>query len=152
MKVLAGLSTALSSISDVVDQIVPISKRRQVMCIISKLVIAACAYFIWQERNWRLFRLQKRTVAQDCQDCEDSRALSFVFHLQEFHILSFILGIQNGYLRKGRKTKPNRQNRTRNGKAGKDKVKSVEKVVFAQAKRVNLGSAMGWGFKEFCEA
>ncbi|GKF93172.1 hypothetical protein Tco_0279891, partial [Tanacetum coccineum] len=64
MKVLAGLSTALSSISDVVDQIVPISKRRQVMCIISKLVIAACAYFIWQERNWRLFRLQKRTVAQ----------------------------------------------------------------------------------------
>ncbi|GJR22281.1 hypothetical protein Tco_0970808 [Tanacetum coccineum] len=29
----------------------------------------------------------------------------------------------NGYLRKGRKTKPKRQNRTRNGKAGKDKVK-----------------------------
>ncbi|GJW05242.1 hypothetical protein Tco_1564098 [Tanacetum coccineum] len=29
----------------------------------------------------------------------------------------------NGYLRKGQKTKPNRQNRTRNGKAGKDKVK-----------------------------
>ncbi|GJR83550.1 hypothetical protein Tco_0154335 [Tanacetum coccineum] len=64
MKVLAGLSTASSSISDVVDQIVPISKRRQVRCIIAKLVIAACAYFIWQERNWRLFRLQKRTVAQ----------------------------------------------------------------------------------------
>ncbi|GKA80215.1 reverse transcriptase domain-containing protein [Tanacetum coccineum] len=30
----------------------------------------------------------------DCPDCEDSRALSFVFHSQEFHILSFILGIQ----------------------------------------------------------
>ncbi|GJS19557.1 hypothetical protein Tco_0448189 [Tanacetum coccineum] len=29
----------------------------------------------------------------------------------------------NGYLRKGRKTKPKRQNRTRNGKADKDKVK-----------------------------
>ncbi|GJW78968.1 retrovirus-related pol polyprotein from transposon TNT 1-94 [Tanacetum coccineum] len=29
----------------------------------------------------------------------------------------------NGYLRKRRKTKPKRQNRTRNGKAGKDKVK-----------------------------
>ncbi|GKB53590.1 reverse transcriptase domain-containing protein [Tanacetum coccineum] len=29
----------------------------------------------------------------------------------------------NGYLRKGRKTKPNRQNQTRNGKTGKDKVK-----------------------------
>ncbi|GJX53606.1 hypothetical protein Tco_0281975 [Tanacetum coccineum] len=45
-------------------QIVPISKRRQVRCIIARLVIAACAYFIWQERNWRLFRLQKRMVAQ----------------------------------------------------------------------------------------
>ncbi|GJT63284.1 reverse transcriptase domain-containing protein [Tanacetum coccineum] len=32
--------------------------------------------------------------AKDCPDCEDSRALSFVFHPQEFHILSFILGIQ----------------------------------------------------------
>ncbi|GJT26961.1 reverse transcriptase domain-containing protein [Tanacetum coccineum] len=31
---------------------------------------------------------------QDFPDCEDSRALSFVFHSQEFHILSFILGIQ----------------------------------------------------------
>ncbi|GKB59769.1 hypothetical protein Tco_0915955 [Tanacetum coccineum] len=29
-----------------------------------------------------------------CPDCEDSRALSFAFHPQEFHILSFILGIQ----------------------------------------------------------
>ncbi|GKF20238.1 reverse transcriptase domain-containing protein, partial [Tanacetum coccineum] len=30
----------------------------------------------------------------DCLDCEDSRALSFAVHSQEFHILSFILGIQ----------------------------------------------------------
>ncbi|GJZ67128.1 reverse transcriptase domain-containing protein [Tanacetum coccineum] len=30
----------------------------------------------------------------DCPDCEDSRALSFAVHSQEFHILSFILGIQ----------------------------------------------------------
>ncbi|GKA08272.1 reverse transcriptase domain-containing protein [Tanacetum coccineum] len=30
----------------------------------------------------------------DCPDCEDSRALSFTLHPQEFHILSFILGIQ----------------------------------------------------------
>ncbi|GKC26909.1 putative RNA-directed DNA polymerase [Tanacetum coccineum] len=64
IKVLVGLSTASSSIYDIVDQIVPISKQRQVRCIIAKLVISACAYFIWQERNWRLFRLQKRTVAQ----------------------------------------------------------------------------------------
>ncbi|GJV63919.1 reverse transcriptase domain-containing protein [Tanacetum coccineum] len=31
---------------------------------------------------------------KDCPDCEDSRALSFAVHSQEFHILSFILGIQ----------------------------------------------------------
>nr|GEU88152.1 putative ribonuclease H-like domain-containing protein [Tanacetum cinerariifolium] len=30
---------------------------------------------------------------KDCADCEVSRALSFVFHSQELHILSFILGI-----------------------------------------------------------
>ncbi|GJY43768.1 reverse transcriptase domain-containing protein [Tanacetum coccineum] len=31
---------------------------------------------------------------EDCPDCEDSRALSFALHSQEFHILSFILGIR----------------------------------------------------------
>ncbi|GJS39432.1 reverse transcriptase domain-containing protein [Tanacetum coccineum] len=31
---------------------------------------------------------------EDCPDCEDSRARSFTLHSQEFHILSFILGIQ----------------------------------------------------------
>ncbi|GJU41020.1 hypothetical protein Tco_1193977 [Tanacetum coccineum] len=31
---------------------------------------------------------------EDFPDCEDSRARSFVLHSQEFHILSFILGIQ----------------------------------------------------------
>ncbi|GJU43464.1 hypothetical protein Tco_1200730 [Tanacetum coccineum] len=31
---------------------------------------------------------------EDFPDCEDSCALSFIFHPQEFHILSFILGIQ----------------------------------------------------------
>nr|GFB95668.1 reverse transcriptase domain-containing protein [Tanacetum cinerariifolium] len=30
---------------------------------------------------------------KDCPDCDDSRALSFVLHSQELHILSFILGI-----------------------------------------------------------
>ncbi|GJV09989.1 reverse transcriptase domain-containing protein [Tanacetum coccineum] len=34
------------------------------------------------------------TARKDCPDCEDSRALSFIFHSQEFRILSFILGIQ----------------------------------------------------------
>ncbi|GJV01986.1 hypothetical protein Tco_1335555 [Tanacetum coccineum] len=65
--------------------------------------------------------------AWDCPDCEDSRALSFVFHPQEFHILSFILGIQTRqYLSMGdfgtdiQKESQKRPNQARDGK---DKVK-----------------------------
>ncbi|GKD66331.1 reverse transcriptase domain-containing protein [Tanacetum coccineum] len=36
----------------------------------------------------------RKSCLLDCPDCEDSRALSFAVHSQEFHILSFILGIQ----------------------------------------------------------
>ncbi|GJX06195.1 reverse transcriptase domain-containing protein [Tanacetum coccineum] len=38
--------------------------------------------------------LFKICANQDFPDCEDSRARSFTLHPQEFHILSFILGIQ----------------------------------------------------------
>ncbi|GJT28252.1 reverse transcriptase domain-containing protein [Tanacetum coccineum] len=36
---------------------------------------------------------------EDFPDCEDSRALSFIFHSQEFRILSFILGIHLGLVK-----------------------------------------------------
>ncbi|GJR01111.1 hypothetical protein Tco_0524095 [Tanacetum coccineum] len=32
--------------------------------VVAKLVLAASAYFIWQERNWRLYKKNKRTVQQ----------------------------------------------------------------------------------------
>ncbi|GJZ10411.1 hypothetical protein Tco_0545170 [Tanacetum coccineum] len=66
----------------------------------------------------------------DCPDCEDSRALSFVFHPQEFHILSFILGIQtrqylsyvgifgNGYSTKRNKKKAKKQTNPSTGWKG----------------------------------
>ncbi|GKB12442.1 hypothetical protein Tco_0846365, partial [Tanacetum coccineum] len=63
------------------------------------------------------------TIYKDFPDCENSYCSAVS---TEFHI-SALLGIQNGYLRKGRKTKPKRQNRARNGKAGKDTVKSKPK-------------------------
>ncbi|GJY95262.1 pentatricopeptide repeat-containing protein [Tanacetum coccineum] len=44
-----------------------------------------------------------------------------------FAFLGLRAYFRNGYLRKGRKTKPKRQNRARNGKAGKDKSKSKPK-------------------------
>ncbi|GJZ63779.1 hypothetical protein Tco_0620200 [Tanacetum coccineum] len=39
--------------------------------------------------------------------------------LESVKVKCIFLGYWNGYLRKGRKTKPKRQNRTRNGKAWK---------------------------------
>ncbi|GKF32082.1 hypothetical protein Tco_0101880, partial [Tanacetum coccineum] len=42
----------------------PKAKRRTTKIIIVKLVIAASAYFLWHERNWRLFKKSKRTTSQ----------------------------------------------------------------------------------------
>ncbi|GJW72142.1 hypothetical protein Tco_0129059 [Tanacetum coccineum] len=42
---------------------------------------------------------------EDFPDCEDSRARSFTLHPQEFHILSFILGIQKRISHKRTKNK-----------------------------------------------
>ncbi|GJR39479.1 hypothetical protein Tco_1215163 [Tanacetum coccineum] len=53
----------------------------------------------------------------DFPDCEDSHARSI--HMSFTSSASFWES-RNGYLRKGRKTKPKRQNRTRNEEAGKD--------------------------------
>ncbi|GJU94462.1 hypothetical protein Tco_1319218 [Tanacetum coccineum] len=46
----------------------PDVKRRMTKSVIVRLVIAASAYSVWQERNWRLFKSKKRTVSQviDC--------------------------------------------------------------------------------------
>ncbi|GKC68079.1 hypothetical protein Tco_1100677 [Tanacetum coccineum] len=68
LKVLAGIPHATALISDIVDLLIPISKRRSTRSVIAKLVVATSTYFIWQERNWRLFKKQKRTTKQviDC--------------------------------------------------------------------------------------
>ncbi|GKA88583.1 reverse transcriptase domain-containing protein [Tanacetum coccineum] len=47
---------------------------------------------IYKEKTKRIH--DSKIKNRDCPDCEDSRALSFIFHSQEFRILSFILGIQ----------------------------------------------------------
>ncbi|GKD10454.1 hypothetical protein Tco_1190139, partial [Tanacetum coccineum] len=49
-------------------------------------------------------------------DCDDTFS-----HVVKPAIVRAVLSLAlwNGYLRKGRKTKPKRQNQTRNGKAGK---------------------------------
>ncbi|GJT98866.1 hypothetical protein Tco_1094384 [Tanacetum coccineum] len=56
MKVMAGLSNVMGSITVIVDTLIPMSKHRSARSVIAKLVVAACCYYIWQERNFRLFK------------------------------------------------------------------------------------------------
>ncbi|GJY15198.1 hypothetical protein Tco_0385620 [Tanacetum coccineum] len=48
-----------SSLDDIVDVIIALPKKRSVRGIITRLVFAASTYFIWQERNSRLFKSQR---------------------------------------------------------------------------------------------
>ncbi|GJS11833.1 hypothetical protein Tco_0368629 [Tanacetum coccineum] len=58
VKGLAGLDQVVPSI----DVLIPIAKRRPTKSVIAKLVVAASTYVIWQERNWRMFKGQKRSI------------------------------------------------------------------------------------------
>ncbi|GJS41812.1 hypothetical protein Tco_0566855 [Tanacetum coccineum] len=64
----AGLDNSQPNIYSIINALLPIVKRRTTNCVIAKLVVAASAYFVWQERNWRLFQKGKRTIDQvvDC--------------------------------------------------------------------------------------
>ncbi|GJS65349.1 hypothetical protein Tco_0679913 [Tanacetum coccineum] len=64
MKKLAGLDRVVHDVYAIIHHIGPKAKRRSSHIVIAKLVVAASAYFIWQERNWRLFKKTKRTVNQ----------------------------------------------------------------------------------------
>ncbi|XP_071728557.1 uncharacterized protein [Rutidosis leptorrhynchoides] len=39
--------------------------------VINRMVFAACVYSIWQERNKRIFKLEKRNVDAICKDIQD---------------------------------------------------------------------------------
>nr|GEU72208.1 hypothetical protein [Tanacetum cinerariifolium] len=64
MRDLVGLSHLPSSFEVILDFVTPMAKRRTSSNMVSKLVLAASVYFIWLERNDRLFNNSKRTVAQ----------------------------------------------------------------------------------------
>nr|GEW72936.1 hypothetical protein [Tanacetum cinerariifolium] len=64
MKVYAGLPHVSASLNLIVDFLIHISKRRYARGIVAKLVFAASSYFIWQERNCRLLKIQKRSTSQ----------------------------------------------------------------------------------------
>ncbi|GJR05326.1 reverse transcriptase domain-containing protein, partial [Tanacetum coccineum] len=64
----AGLTGAGPSFDSIVTHLMPIAKRKSFKSCIGKLVVAAAAYFVWHERNARLFNKVKRSVT-DVVDC-----------------------------------------------------------------------------------
>ncbi|GJT37806.1 RNA-directed DNA polymerase, eukaryota, reverse transcriptase zinc-binding domain protein [Tanacetum coccineum] len=64
MIVLVGLDSSPPNIYDIINDLLPIARRRSMKSVVAKLVVTASAYFIWQERNWRLFNKCNRTPTQ----------------------------------------------------------------------------------------
>ncbi|GJT66824.1 sodium/hydrogen exchanger 6, partial [Tanacetum coccineum] len=56
VRVLCGMDDISPRIIDVVAFIVPISKSKMVVSILSRIIIVATSYYIWLERNGRLFK------------------------------------------------------------------------------------------------
>ncbi|PWA88844.1 Lupus La protein [Artemisia annua] len=59
-----GMSSTLLSLDHITAWLLSYGKSRSTNSIISKLVFAASSYFIWQERNARLFKQKKRSIEQ----------------------------------------------------------------------------------------
>nr|GEY60555.1 reverse transcriptase domain, reverse transcriptase zinc-binding domain protein [Tanacetum cinerariifolium] len=64
VKGLAGLNASNPNIYDIIQDLLPIVKYHTTVSVIAKLVVAASAYYVWQERNWRLFKKGKRNSDQ----------------------------------------------------------------------------------------
>ncbi|GJR75173.1 hypothetical protein Tco_0087538 [Tanacetum coccineum] len=57
-----------SSLDSIVSILMPITKQKSFKSCIGNLTLAAAAYFVWQERNFWLFKHSKRSV-QEVVDC-----------------------------------------------------------------------------------
>ncbi|GJR61915.1 reverse transcriptase domain, reverse transcriptase zinc-binding domain protein [Tanacetum coccineum] len=60
---LAGMDAVPARLEDVVSFLQPIADQRTVISIIGRLILAAIAYYIWDERNKRVFKQVKRSWA-----------------------------------------------------------------------------------------
>nr|GEU30804.1 hypothetical protein [Tanacetum cinerariifolium] len=64
LKCFAGLNTTRPTFSHILDTLVPFTGRKSSRSVIAKLVVAVVAYYVWQERNHRLFKSCKRNANQ----------------------------------------------------------------------------------------
>nr|XP_043629994.1 uncharacterized protein LOC122601294 [Erigeron canadensis] len=64
LKSLSGMHGVGAKWRDIVDWLLPLSKSSSIKSVLGRLLLAATAYFIWQERNARLFTDMKRSVNQ----------------------------------------------------------------------------------------
>ncbi|GJS97983.1 hypothetical protein Tco_0819153 [Tanacetum coccineum] len=60
----AGLAHYTPNVYVIIQSLMPIMKRRTTNSVVAKLVVAAATYYVWQERNWRLFKKGKRSPDQ----------------------------------------------------------------------------------------
>nr|GEV95208.1 ribonuclease H-like domain-containing protein [Tanacetum cinerariifolium] len=64
IKIYAGTPRVAASLNAIIDHIITMFKKKTTRSMIVKLVFTASTYFIWQERNYRLFKNQKRSPNQ----------------------------------------------------------------------------------------
>ncbi|GJQ97566.1 reverse transcriptase domain, reverse transcriptase zinc-binding domain protein [Tanacetum coccineum] len=64
VKRFTGIPNIPYNLSSIVDFLIPLAKMRSARSVIAKLIFAASCYFIWQERNYRLFKKKKRSQDQ----------------------------------------------------------------------------------------
>ncbi|GJR10703.1 putative reverse transcriptase domain, reverse transcriptase zinc-binding domain protein [Tanacetum coccineum] len=64
LKPFAGLSGGSDALISVIDQLIFLSKSNHTSSVFANLTFAAACYYIWQERNERLFKNQRRSPNQ----------------------------------------------------------------------------------------
>ncbi|GJX99144.1 reverse transcriptase domain-containing protein [Tanacetum coccineum] len=64
LKSFTGIPNIPSDLNSIVDFLIPLARMRSARSVVSKLVFAASSYFIWQERNSRLFMKTSRIKDQ----------------------------------------------------------------------------------------
>nr|GEW72530.1 hypothetical protein [Tanacetum cinerariifolium] len=62
VKGLARLNASNPNIYDIIQDLLPIVKHYTTVSVIAKLVMAASAYYVWQERNWRVNTLELKKL------------------------------------------------------------------------------------------